>query len=495
MAIPEASTTLRADGEWRAKYRDLCREFDTAQALAGDLRAQLAKLLGRFKGTAGSSGVNEAIAALRNDDGPLNMPLLRQVIDHCMRDTNAGATASAWQALATLLEHLTVPPTHVFALKFLRERGPEQCLDAQWLAQFAALLNECMAGSAPPAAHAPRESLPLAPLVDCLLIPPEFAQRAADLRETLIGGTSAAPVADVGRFLNDLYAFLRRDLRSLGEYLKAATEHLGSVEVELKAALQDSQEAATASAQLTSTLAGDVAAIDAAIEGDLSVTELKQAIESRVHSIRASMSAFVDSQRGKQSAYERRINELAARVRQFETESNTLRQKMRAEQEKAYRDTLTQLPNRLAYEERSGLEYARARRTRAPLTLAVLDLDHFKRINDEFGHRVGDKVLRHVAELCRRRMRATDLLARFGGEEFVALFPETAAAAAASVCDELRRQIEQATFQYHGLRVPVTVSIGIAELRPDEALDALFERADQALYDAKRRGRNQIVTA
>ena len=284
-------------------------------------------------------------------------------------------------------------------------------------------------------------------------------------------------------------------MRGLGEYLKKATLHLNSVEVDLKAALRGSQEVESASVRLTSVLSTEMEAIDRAVNGDLRVSELKETIDTRVRSVRATITAYVDVQRGKQAGYEQCITELATRVRNFEQESDKLRQGLLAEQEKAYRDTLTQLPNRLAYDERAQLEFLRSRRSHAPLTLAVLDLDCFKRINDSFGHKVGDKVLRHAAALCRRRTRATDLLARYGGEEFVALFPDTALAPAAEVCEELRRQVEQATFQYQGQRVPVTVSIGVAELVAGESLEALFERADRALYAAKHAGRNRVVSA
>jgi len=494
MAIPEVTSTLRTDGEWRAKYRDLCREFDATQAQAGELRTLLLKLLGRFANgpAAQAERIATVSAELRDDAVPLNLALLRQVIEQCARESSESDVA--WTGWQLLLDRLSIPPAQAFALKHLRERGPAHCAQAPWVEQLAALVNDCLGAAETPVGAA--TSMPirdLAPLFDCLVIPAEFEARAAQLREELASGHSAAPVHEMGRFLNDLYAFLRKDLRNLGEYLKTATAHLGSVEGDLNAALQDSQEAAHASERLTTTLATEVAAIDSAINGEMSVADLKKTIDARVQSMRTSMATYVERQRDKQVVYEQRISELAARVRGFEAESEALRQEMLAEQVKAYRDTLTQLPNRLAYDERSILELARARRSRAALTLAVLDLDHFKRINDELGHKVGDKVLRHAADLCRRRMRTTDLLARFGGEEFVALFPDTALAPATNLCEELRRQIELASFQYHGRRVPVTVSIGLTEARSDDSVETLVERAGGALYDAKRNGRKRVT--
>ncbi len=497
MAVPELTSTVRSDNEWRTKYRDLCREFDAAKSTERDLRTTLGKVLGTFKGRGARDGqvLDEALNALRADDAPLSPGLLSQVTELCLRSVEDGT--SSWSALQALTAQIEAPPAHEFALKHLRERAREGSDEAQWIAQLATLLNDFakLPAATDKTSEKRSQASHLASLLDWLLLPPDFERRAGQLRDALSEGESDDPVHDTGSFLNNLYAFLRRDLRGLGEYLKKATLHLNSVEADLKDALRGSQEVETASDRLTTELGAEVAAIDQAVNGGVRVSELKETIDTRVRSIRATITSYVEAQRGKQADYEHSITELVGRVKNFEQESDKLRQGLLAEQEKAYRDTLTQLPNRLAYDERAQLEFMRTRRNHAPLTMAMLDLDFFKRINDTFGHKVGDKVLRHAAALCQRRTRATDLLARFGGEEFVALFPDTSLEQAAQVCEELRRQLEQASFQYQGQRVPVTVSIGVAELAAGESLEALFERADRALYAAKHAGRNRVVSA
>ena len=208
--------------------------------------------------------------------------------------------------------------------------------------------------------------------------------------------------------------------------------------------------------------------------------------------IQTSVKHYVEAQHSKQMTYEESIGALMTRIKRIERESEDLRLGLVNEQLKSHQDTLTGLPNRLAYQERSRLEFLRARRQKTDLTLAIIDLDFFKIINDNYGHKVGDKVLRHSAQLCLRRARKTDLLARFGGDEFVALFPDTSAAGARHICEDLRCLVEQAAFQCQSRWVPVSVSIGVAGLQPGETLSALFERADAALYTAKRRGRNRV---
>ena len=121
------------------------------------------------------------------------------------------------------------------------------------------------------------------------------------------------------------------------------------------------------------------------------------------------------------------------------------------------------------------------------------ELDHFKLVNDRFGHRVGDRLLRSVASIATQRVRGTDLFARYGGEEFVGVFPDSSLEDVAALCDDLRERIASAAFQFRGEVIPMTVSIGLSALHPDDSLGSLFERADAALYRAKEAGRNRLV--
>jgi diguanylate cyclase (GGDEF)-like protein len=157
----------------------------------------------------------------------------------------------------------------------------------------------------------------------------------------------------------------------------------------------------------------------------------------------------------------------------------------------AARDALTGLVNRRVFEETLVREIARSTRTREPLSLVVVDVDHFKRVNDTHGHHVGDEVLRHVGKALGGSVRASDLVARFGGEEFVALLPNCGPADACKVAESLRTAVAA-----DGPPVPVTASAGVASY-PTQATDgaSLFQAADAALYEAKREGRDRTVQA
>jgi two-component system cell cycle response regulator len=159
-------------------------------------------------------------------------------------------------------------------------------------------------------------------------------------------------------------------------------------------------------------------------------------------------------------------------------------------------DPLTGLYNRRYLDTHLQSSVARAAATEKPLCVLIFDIDHFKGINDSYGHDAGDDVLKDFCERLRRGVRGIDLVARYGGEEFVLVMPETDAAFAATVAERLRHDVEKDLFVTRGgAKIAVTVSIGLAESQPTDTAEQLFRRADKALYAAKRAGRNRVVAS
>lgn len=163
----------------------------------------------------------------------------------------------------------------------------------------------------------------------------------------------------------------------------------------------------------------------------------------------------------------------------------------------ATHDDLTGLLNRRAMLDRMQLEQRRSLRSGSPLLIAQLDIDHFKAVNDTHGHAAGDLVLQSFADTVRRNVRDTDVLARWGGEEFVLLLCDTPAADAVALMERLRQAVQamQVPVAQGGQPITVTVSIGLARHAPADPLAGTLERADQALYAAKAGGRNRVVPA
>ncbi|HEY5975700.1 MAG TPA: diguanylate cyclase [Geobacteraceae bacterium] len=159
-------------------------------------------------------------------------------------------------------------------------------------------------------------------------------------------------------------------------------------------------------------------------------------------------------------------------------------------------DHLTQLYNRRYLMEMLEREVQRSYRKGAALSIVMLDIDHFKRVNDVYGHQDGDQVLRTVAGLAQKDLRSYDFAARYGGEEFMLILPETTHDEAMIVAERLRRIVERQTFTGTLSRLFITISMGVATFQPPQVatIDALIREADEALYRAKQWGRNRVVS-
>ncbi|CDF97055.1 MULTISPECIES: GGDEF domain-containing protein [unclassified Pseudomonas] len=167
----------------------------------------------------------------------------------------------------------------------------------------------------------------------------------------------------------------------------------------------------------------------------------------------------------------------------------------RAATQSALRDPLTGTGNRIAMDQVMEREIDMARRHMQPLSLLMLDIDHFKRINDTYGHGAGDEVLKAVAESIKDQLRNVDMVFRFGGEEFLILLSNTSREAAATIGERLRYAAQLQDYFAAGVRIELTVSLGCATLLPGESMESLLRRVDSALYVAKREGRNRLAMA
>ncbi|MGB9521496.1 MAG: GGDEF domain-containing protein, partial [Anaerolineales bacterium] len=158
----------------------------------------------------------------------------------------------------------------------------------------------------------------------------------------------------------------------------------------------------------------------------------------------------------------------------------------------ALTDELTNILNRRGLLEFGKRELAQARRYHLPLSILLFDLDHFKEINDQYGHTVGDSLLHDLIQRISKEIRDSDLFARYGGEEFVILLPDTASHQALILADRIRQKVAQEPFSISGQQIQITISIGIVDYNGEDDLMRLLEKADQAMYLAKQNGRNRI---
>ena len=195
---------------------------------------------------------------------------------------------------------------------------------------------------------------------------------------------------------------------------------------------------------------------------------------------------------------QRQNADLEKRLAASTREVAKLREHLEQVRRDAMTDALTNLANRKAFDEHLDASVETAAREGRALTLAVVDIDHFKRFNDTWGHQTGDQVLRYVASVLGRMARSPRLAARFGGEEFAVVFPGEDAAKVEAALDAVRQEIASRTLRRRSTDDDlgaVTISAGFARLRPGETSSALLGRADEALYASKRGGRNRVTCA
>jgi diguanylate cyclase len=158
-------------------------------------------------------------------------------------------------------------------------------------------------------------------------------------------------------------------------------------------------------------------------------------------------------------------------------------------------DQLTGALNRRGMDEAFDREISRATRAAASLSVALMDIDHFKKLNDTLGHQVGDQALVHLSRVVKKLLRPTDVLARYGGEEFLILLPNTDAGEGQQVMQRVQRDLTKEYFMHDNQKVLITFSAGVAEMRSGESRDRLIDRADAAMYWAKASGRNRVELA
>jgi diguanylate cyclase len=190
-------------------------------------------------------------------------------------------------------------------------------------------------------------------------------------------------------------------------------------------------------------------------------------------------------------------SKLEMNLNETSRELDVIRESLNKAEQRANTDTLTGLPNRRAFDEFLRAAQISAMESGEPLSLLLVDIDRFKQFNDNFGHGVGDQVLRLMSNVLRERLREHDLPARYGGEELIAVLPRTALEVCETIAERIRRAVSECRITRRStgeLLPPITISIGVAQFRPGESAAQLIERCDGALYLAKRTGRNRVVT-
>ncbi len=334
-------------------------------------------------------------------------------------------------------------------------------------------------------------------LLDYAEIPEIFAGEAGQIKTRLQNEANAqvlgAILESTVALLLEVKNYLALEQQEMAEFLSKLTEQLAELALNATGVSIASENAIKKRNLLDQNVSMQMVDLQNKSANATQLEPLKQLVHSRLSDIRLEIHSHLEQEQTEREGLQLELKALTAKVNAMEAESVELKMKLDIAQNNATRDPLTQLPNRLAFEERMRYEMASWRRYGLPLSMVIWDIDFFKKINDNFGHKSGDKALIVISQLLSKHCRQTDFLARFGGEEFIMLLPNTDAQSALGVADKLRVNLEKASFRASGNLISITMSCGISQLLAGDSNESIFERADKALYMAKQNGRNQCV--
>ncbi len=331
--------------------------------------------------------------------------------------------------------------------------------------------------------------------LELISLPDDLSVTAEEIRQTLMNEPEKLKecLGQIVELVMTLQMELKNERKELEGFLSELGGRLQEIDAEVKKLSGISDERSDNFRAMNDSLNKTTDNINNFLSDETNIDTLKDNVKSHVIMIRHHMDTFLTTEKTQQNYSDEVVQQLAKELITVKREAEALREQLEKKRLQATHDTLTRIPNRLAYDEWITQEHDRFTKYNTPFVLMVWDVDFFKRVNDEFGHQAGDKVLRIVAQMLSENIRDADFVARYGGEEFVVVLPGTLLTAAMTIAENIRKAIEACAFHFRNKPVKVTASAGICEIRENESVQMLFERADKALYKAKGSGRNTCI--
>jgi diguanylate cyclase len=278
--------------------------------------------------------------------------------------------------------------------------------------------------------------------------------------------------------------------RQLESFIENVTEQLGAITQLMTDGHEDSLSEHGDTLSLHNMMQKSVATIKDNVDAAENIDQLKSEIVENIDVIRKGMDDFVERAKTRYDATEKRNKDLSIKLAMMEKEADELKKELDSNKEKLLYDALTGVRSRLAYDEHIAKELSRWNRHKSPFTYAIIDIDHFKNVNDKYGHSAGDKALQIIGKLMQKQIRKSDFVYRIGGEEFVFILPDTSVDNAGRLVEKLRRAIRESEFHFNQERVFLTVSAGLTGPDENDDVESIYKRADSALYAAKNEGRD-----
>ncbi|MEM7027640.1 MAG: diguanylate cyclase [Pseudomonadota bacterium] len=334
-------------------------------------------------------------------------------------------------------------------------------------------------------------------MLDWITMPGKSQKKLNTLKAQLEENREIGEIGNLLRRLsltiNNAFMDIQAELSENERFLTKVTNQLNEITLQVADIQKLENESFTSTTTLNEELDKQFKLIRNGVNEANTIDTIKSTINQRIEVLQDNMDQFISVEHSRKQESDQQHQELIERIGSMEKETDKLRKCIEEERNKALTDALTGIGNRLAFDEHISCEYKRWKRYRKRLSLCMIDIDKFKGINDTYGHKAGDIVLKTVAEKCMTRIRESDFFCRYGGEEFALILPETSIESAKQLANALRETVENCAFQYGNQTVPITISCGLAEFKGKDNIDTVFNRADKALYMAKDTGRNRCV--
>lgn len=335
-------------------------------------------------------------------------------------------------------------------------------------------------------------------LLEHMVVPVALLNKVEELKDFLEAGEDKdwkKSLKKIVQFINEVRFQQYQEEGEYEDFLQEITSRLQEMVqflVNENEALETNEKKG---GELNKAVTKEMAGLREGVETADNLDALQSVVNGRLDAISRFMLQHSQLEKERFNSAKSNLSMMQEKINSLENETASLKVSLAEKSREAMYDALTEIPNRLFYEKRIKEDIARWQRFDTPLSLAVWDVDKFKNVNDTYGHKAGDKVLKAIAQILNKRIRETDFLARYGGEEFVMLLPGTIEEETLRLANELRQSVADCAFHYNKESVDITISCGISGFREGDNLGKVFERADKALYQAKESGRNRCVIA
>lgn len=293
--------------------------------------------------------------------------------------------------------------------------------------------------------------------------------------------------------INGSVESLQKKNNDLQGFIEKVNKQLVDIKSFVKLTQESREESIHRSADLKDSVDSSVGEIKNKVSSANDIDDLKTDISVYLEKIREEVEENDRVEKEKEKTSTDSYAHITDELTSTQEELSNLKEELKETKSQLLRDSLTGLYNRMAYEDRVEVELSRSRRTKSPLCLAMWDIDYFKKVNDNYGHDVGDRVLKAFSEVIMKRIRKTDMFARIGGEEFLLLMPDTSSDVALILNNELRETFLQCKFSYGDTTFSATSSVGIADFGENDTPESVLKKADLALYESKDTGRNRCT--